>query len=258
MTEKADLLTRFQQIGAHAGESVLVALDFDGTLAPLQDDPARSRIVEPGVAVLERLHAAGCHLALVSGRGLADLAQLAQVPVGTHLIGSHGAENGRMTATGLVNESVALPRAQLTTVTELLKQVAATTDGGWVETKPQAAVLHTRLVPSAQAQRALEQARQIGHDLEVSVLDGKDVVELSVSSATKGSAVDGLRALTGARTVVYAGDDRTDETALVNLHSGDVGIKVGEGDTAASYRVRDPHELVATLTTLVEVLEQHR
>ena len=66
--------------------------------APLQDDPSASRVLPDGVVALERLMAAGARLALVSGRGLSTLAQLAQVPVGTVLIGSHGAERARRKA----------------------------------------------------------------------------------------------------------------------------------------------------------------
>ena len=85
-----------------AGRTVLVALDFDGVLAPLVDTPSHSRATPGGIAALRRLsgheHVA---LALVSGRGLADLAQVAEVPDGTFLVGSHGARSacGRVRCT---------------------------------------------------------------------------------------------------------------------------------------------------------------
>ncbi len=59
---------------------VLVALDFDGMLAPLQDDPSASRILPAGVEALARLAATdGMRLALVSGRAMNDLHTLAEV-----------------------------------------------------------------------------------------------------------------------------------------------------------------------------------
>ena len=77
------------------GRPVLVALDFDGAQAPLQDDPDASRALPKAVDALAHLAAVPhLSLALVSGRALADLADKAEVPAGTVLVGSHGAERG--------------------------------------------------------------------------------------------------------------------------------------------------------------------
>ena len=48
----------------------------------------------------------------------------------------------------------------------------------------------------------------------VAVLDGKRVVELTVTPETKGTALAGLRQRMGATAVVFIGDDLTDETAF--------------------------------------------
>jgi trehalose 6-phosphate phosphatase len=51
--------------------------------------------------------------------------------------------------------------------------------------------------------------------------------------------------------VLFLGDDVTDETAFARLKSGDVGVKVGDGDTAAEFRVGAPEDVTALLEALL-------
>ncbi|GIG24009.1 trehalose-phosphatase [Cellulomonas denverensis] len=238
---------------------LLLALDFDGTLAPLQDDPERSRMSPAAAGALAELAARPdlVRVALVSGRALADLYRLASPPEGTVLIGSHGAERARVSGHGLDRQDIRLDDAQAARLTELaarMQAVARGRDGVWVETKPAAAVLHTRLADSAIRAAAEAEALEIGAELGSAVLHGKNVVEVSVLTADKGSAITALRAELGAGAVLYAGDDVTDEHALAVLGADDLGVKVGEGDTAARYRVADPDALTAVLVGLAERL----
>ena len=70
---------------------LLVALDFDGTLAPEVDDPNRARALpEAREAVLRLLGMPRTRVALVSGRSLASLEHVSQLPDNALLIGSHG------------------------------------------------------------------------------------------------------------------------------------------------------------------------
>ena len=237
---------------------VLVALDFDGTLAPLQDDPSQSRILPAGVDALARLaDTPGVLLALVSGRAMHDLHVLAQVPPGTFLIGSHGAERARVTTFGLDRDVVQLSDEQADRLASLGAQaarIARGRDGVWVETKPTAVVVHTRLAERDDAQPAEQEAIALGGLLGSGVLHGKDVVEISVLRASKGEALTALRDELGAPVVLYAGDDVTDEHAFEALRDEDVTIKVGPGPTVARYRVEGPDELVAALALLADAL----
>jgi len=238
-----------------APRPLLVALDFDGTLAPLQDDPSASRIIPAGVDVLARFEARDdVLLALVSGRALNDLHALAQVPEGTYLIGSHGAERARVTRFGLDRDVVQLGDEEADRLAVLGARaalVARGRDGVWVETKPTAVVVHTRLAQDDDARRAEAAALELGAELGSGVLHGKDVVEISVLHASKGEALTALRDELGVSAVVYAGDDTTDEHAFAVLGEGDVAIKVGAGDTVATYRVASAVELVEALATLL-------
>ncbi|WP_029290740.1 trehalose-phosphatase [Cellulomonas sp. HZM] len=250
MTDAPGLATAL----AALARPVLVALDFDGTLAPLQDDPTRSRIVPAGVEVLADL---GAHpdvrLALVSGRALADLHQLAQVPAGTYLIGSHGAERARVTRFGLDRDVVQLADDEadrLATLGARAASIARGRDGVWVETKPTAVVVHTRLAQREDADLAEAAALELGGELGSRVIHGKDVVEISVLHADKGESLSALRTELGVASVVYAGDDTTDENAFAVLGDADAGIKVGPGDTVARWRVADADALVDALRGL--------
>lgn len=79
---------------------------------------------------------------------------------------------------------------------------------------------------------------------------GKEVVELLVGDGDKGTAIADRRRRVGATAVVFLGDDTTDEDVLRTLVAGDVGVKVGEGATAAEFRVDDPDGVADVLEAL--------
>jgi trehalose 6-phosphate phosphatase len=84
---------------------------------------------------------------------------------------------------------------------------------------------------------------------------GKEVLELAVDDADKGTALRRLREELGADGALYLGDDRTDEDGFRALQPDDVPVKVGEGDTVARYRVADPAGALALLERLAQLLD---
>lgn len=245
---------------------VVVALDFDGTLSHLADDPSAVRPVPAARSVLADLAADdGVRLALVSGRPAGDLQTLADPPAGTSLVGSHGAELGEVTHEG----DVVLTDSPLSEdardlhgrLAQELGAIAEGRSGVWVEHKPVGLAIHTRLAAPEDAEQATQAALAGPARWEgVHAIHGKDVVEISVHSATKGQAIERMRqevtadAPAGDRVpVLYAGDDVTDEKAFAVLGEGDVTIKVGDGDTRAEHRVARPEDLAAALALLVDL-----
>ena len=85
-------------------------------------------------------------------------------------------------------------------------------------------------------------------------LRGSHGLEVAVRSASKGPAVERLRAQTSAATVVYVGDDMTDESVLVGLRPPDIGVKVGDLPSAAPYRLDGPADVVQMLEELAQLL----
>ena len=258
------LLDAVAQLAARAtpGRPLLVASDFDGVLAPLGDDPAASRPTPAATAALTRLAAlptSRVRVALVSGRTLDSLAALAHAPSGTVLIGSHGAERGEVvpTAPGIEQHPFALSEAEgalLEKVRTGLEDVAAGVEGAWVEHKPSAAVLHTRLASAAAGAQAAEAAYELGTTLGAHAMRGKDVVEVAVVATSKGQALTALRDELGASGVFYMGDDVTDERAFEALGPDDLTVKVGAGATAAQFRVMTPDDAAQVLGALADAL----
>jgi trehalose 6-phosphate phosphatase len=235
----------------------LVALDFDGTLAPFQLDPSKARIPPAGVDALRRLvEVPDLALAVVTGRSLSDLLAVAELPVGTRVVGDHGAQFGYLDDDGPIIQEVNLTstqRAQLAQLGDALNALVG--DGAWVESKPTTVVLHTRpMTSSAAGEAKRDQARAIGHRLGAQVLDGKEMVELAVVHVTKGEAISTLRADHRAGIVLFAGDDVTDESAMRELTRDDIGIKVGDGPSAATVRLAGPADMVVFLGELADRL----
>jgi trehalose-phosphatase len=242
-----------------ARRPLLVALDFDGTLAPLVDDPDDSRMLPTAAEALAQIALVqDVALALVSGRSVDDLYRRAEAPVGTVLIGSHGAERGRVGPYGLELDPIRMNPHQADLLTHIgagLDAAGLGRDGIWVQRKPAAVVLHTRMAGPVEASAATAQALSLAKALGVDALKGKDVVEISVLDVTKGHALVRLRDQLRARVVLYAGDDTTDEYAFAELTATDLSIKVGAGKTAARLRTEDPRSFCEELAAFAGALK---
>ena len=233
---------------------LLVALDFDGTLAPEVDDPEQARAIpEARAAVLALLALPNTRVALISGRSLKSLVKVADLPDETLLVGSHGFEI-RLDRAG---EEPSLDTAQIKQVgllNEVLEEVADSFDQVWLESKPAGFALHTRMATEHNSRVAhLVALSEATAEIEnLKVRKGKDVLEFSVRNETKGDALEHLRGYTNASAVFYAGDDVTDEDAFSALGPDDFGLKSGAGDTFAAHRVAGPLQVAQVLALLAE------
>ncbi|MGV1007975.1 MAG: trehalose-phosphatase [Dermatophilaceae bacterium] len=228
---------------------LLVAVDFDGVLSEIVPDRSAARPLPASVRALKRLSsAAGTTVALVSGRTLSDLRALAQPTDAMLVVASHGAE--------VAGVQLGLDPAQVHLREEVIaamRTVHAQCPGTDLEVKPIGAALHTRMAERDVALRAtaaalLGPARLPGAHPIV----GKEVVEIRVTTATKGDALTALQQQVRPDATVYIGDDVTDEDAFAVLGEGDVAIKVGPGPTAAHYRLPDPQAVARLLTDLAD------
>jgi len=232
--------------GAVVTPRLLVASDFDGTLAPIVNNPADARPL-PGAAdaLIALAGLPSTTVALVSGRALSTLRELSSMPPPVHLVGSHGAEFD----SGFSHD---IDRELLERITAELMAIAADRPGVTVEPKPASVALHVRNAGPADGRAALDAALAAAQAWNAELTEGKAVLEFAVISTDKGEAIDIIRDRDDATAVVFFGDDVTDEKAFRRMRDGDVGVKVGPGDTLARYRVESPEDVATALTRLLE------
>lgn len=229
---------------------LLVACDFDGTIAPIVSDPGSAEADRESIVALKALAAMPqTHVAIISGRSLSDLAGRTRDVGDAHLVGSHGSEFEIGFTTALTSDDAAL-RERLKT---WLRGKVGAAPGVLIEEKPASLAFHYRQASDADAQRVVD-AVLMGPATwpGVFVRHGKKVVELSVVQTNKGLALQRIRQRVGATVVLFLGDDATDEDAFATLGGPDVGVKVGAGDTAAQFRVHDTIDVAKLLAKLVE------
>jgi len=245
-----DLLEALRRIAAT--EHLLVAMDFDGTMAPLVDHAGDARALPRSAAAFAALtELPRTTTALISGRALDSLRAVAFPPEKTLLIGSHGAEVWM----GPGSSKLELDddrRELLAEVRRELEGIVEVAPGTLLEDKPAGVVLHTRLAADDVAEDAVAAARAVLQDRPgVYLKNGNRVLETSVVHASKGEGVAFLRQATGATATVFAGDDTTDEDALARLLPGDLGVKVGLDFTQAQFRIEAPAHVAELLEALL-------
>jgi trehalose-phosphatase len=248
MTETSALDGRLTEL-AHT-PVLLVACDYDGTLADIVVDPSTARPRPESVVALRTLAGlADTHVSVISGRSLRDLAALSRLPNEIHLVGSHGSEFD-------IGFAFALPAAARDLQAHLAAELAGLTGevaGVRLETKPAAVAVHYREVDPARVPELVATIeRGPGTWPGIHLRHGKMVVELAVVPTSKGHALDVIRQRVGASAVLFIGDDVTDEDAFATLTGPDVGVKVGDGDTAAGYRVAGTDTVAQLLARLAE------
>ncbi len=236
-------------------------LDFDGTLAPIVDDPTEVAMTSATRSALEDL-AEVAPVAIVSGRDLHDVEQLAPLD-GAWFAGSHGFEIAGPDGTdhrhpGAEDALPALDEAERDCHRRL-----DDVDGATVDRKRYALAVHYRQVDGDErVDEVVGAAREIARSHGLRATGGRKVVELRPDiDWHKGKAVDWLMETIvpnqRSAVAIYAGDDITDEDALAAVRKSGLGIVVrsdeaGDRLTSAHVAVDDTEEMARLLARFAE------
>jgi trehalose 6-phosphate phosphatase len=219
-------------------------LDVDGTLSPIAPRPEDAIVPEATKTVLRTLASRpDCHVVIVSGRSASDARRMVDV-ADAWVIGNHGIEVAPPGGEPVVRDDIAAFKPAVESAIVRATAIARAMPGVLVEDKRWSMSVHFRLA-SDDAESLLEPAMAaIGRELGLKLTRGKKVIELRPPvDVHKGSAVVSLAGDLGAFTdqasVLFAGDDTTDEDACRAL-------RAVKPDSVTVHVVDAEHAVVAT------------
>jgi len=237
---------------ARRASEVALCLDFDGTLAPIVENPADARPLPGLLDLLATLAARFAAVALVSGRPAAYLAEHASAQ-GVRYLGLYGLQEinaGR----SWVDERLTAARPSVVAAADDLRAApAVVASGAFLEDKEYAVAVHTRRIaePERWAHGIDDAVRAIAARHGLEVIPGRLVWELRPSvNSDKGDAVRRVVAESKARSVVVIGDDLGDLPAFAAA-----GAIAGDGNTALRIAVRSaeaPMQLLSEADVVVD------
>ncbi len=246
-----DVATQAARLARRAGE-VAVCLDFDGTIAPIVEDPQAARPLPGIVELLGPLADRYAALALISGRPATYLASHAAAP-GVRYLGLYGLEE---IVEGRVQVDPRLEAARPAVEAarrDLAADPAVTESGAHLEDKRYAVAVHTRRVadPDNWAAPIDQAAREVADRHGLEVIPGKLVWELRPAvRSDKGDAVRKVAAESAAREVVVVGDDLGDLAAFAAVAG--LTAEGGDGLRVAVRSAEAPPALLAEADLVVE------
>lgn len=208
-----------------AASTSIVGLDFDGTLAPIVDDPADARIHPEAADVLVELADVVCAIAVITGRPARQALALGELDTVGNALGDSGKElylfgqygNERWSST---NRRIVSPRPPrgLATYLGALPKVLRRLDAAdaFVEEKGLAVAVHTRRLPDPAGafDRLLPELEKLAGQTGLVVEPGRQVIEARAGGTDKGEVVRNLAEKLPVGGFLFAGDDLGDVEAF--------------------------------------------
>jgi trehalose 6-phosphate phosphatase len=232
-------------LAGFAASNVLLAFDFDGTLAPIAPTPTAARMRPQTRRLLARA-ARVYPCVVISGRPLSDLTKrFRRIPV-WHLVGDHGFEP---------LGGAAGPAAHVREWTAELRRRLPAAEGVVIEAKKNSVTVHYR--QARDKQRVLNVIQEAVRHLEnARAVAGAEAINLlPLGGPHKGVALQQARRVFACDTAIYIGDDATDEDAFMSApHDRLLAIRIGTREPSrARYRLRSQLEIDRFLEMLIEL-----
>ena len=195
-------------------DPALLALDFDGTLAPIVVDPESSRPLPGIVDALTALAAKGTRIAIITGRDARTVIRLGGLEAVPGLIvaGLYGAETW-------IGGELTRPPAPAQ-IDQLRSRLPEAIEGGdpalWIEDKGLSLVVHARRAanPAEALSGVRDAVQELATELGLETHPGRDVLEIRLPGFDKGTALRALVDQFKPETVIFGGDDRGDLPAF--------------------------------------------
>jgi trehalose 6-phosphate phosphatase len=210
--------------------AAVVGLDFDGTLAPIVDDPADARIHPDAGAVLTELADVVRAVTVITGRPARQALSLGDLDEVGNALGDSGRElylfgqygNERWSSTSRRIVSPRPPRglaSYLGGLPSLLRRLDAA--DAFVEEKGLAVAVHTRRLPDPGAafDRLLPELEKLASDAGLVVEPGRQVIEARAPGKDKGQVVRTVVEELSAGGFLFAGDDLGDLEAFAAVEA---------------------------------------
>jgi trehalose 6-phosphate phosphatase len=251
------------KLRARADEAAL-CFDFDGTLAPIVDDPETAAALPGTPELLARLVERYAAVALISGRPAAFLAAKVDVP-GLRFVGLYGMEEIHDGEVSVDPEAESWRDAVAAAARDLAADEAVTSSGAWLEDKGLAVGVHLRRVadPGRWTGPVEAAVQAVAERSGLAIAPGKLVWELRPPvDRHKGHAVRRVAGEVGARVVAMAGDDLGDLHAFEEVErmaaEGTEGLRIAIRSAESPQALLDAADLVVDgpegLQALMETL----
>ena len=232
-----------------ASGNVLLAFDFDGTLARIVPDPDNAAIRHSTHRLLKQLTSLYPCI-VVSGRSRADARKRLRGINLERVIGNHGIDPQ--------NSSRAVARS-VEAWLPILKQELGRFHGVVLENKRFSLSIHYR--QAGHKQQVIKTIKAVAQTLSgAKLVGGKQVVNIvSEGAPHKGLAVERECSKRRCDGAIYVGDDVTDESVFALARNGRIlAIRVGVNRLSlARYYIRNQSEIDRLLEALIQIRSHH-